>query len=78
MKTLWQKEKLLFLSNFSFSHDVFKSCLLQMRQNAPIGGKGIIVYMTSLIPQIHCRGFKQYLDTNTKISIMIICLLKEL
>ena len=32
-KTLWEKEKLLIMSNFSFSHNVFKSCLLLMRQN---------------------------------------------
>ena len=25
-KTLWKKEKLLVMSNFSFSHNVFKSC----------------------------------------------------
>ena len=31
LKTLWQKKKLLVLSNFSFCHDVFKSWLLQMR-----------------------------------------------
>ena len=39
--TLWQKEKLLVLSNFSLCHDVFKCRLLQMRQNASIGGKGL-------------------------------------
>ena len=37
LKTLWQKEKLLVLSNSSFCHDVFKSSLLKMRQNASIG-----------------------------------------
>ena len=40
LKTLWQKEKLLVLSNFFFFHNVFKSRLLQMRQNASTGGKG--------------------------------------
>ena len=30
LKTLWQKEKLLVLSNFFFCHNVFKSCLLQV------------------------------------------------
>ena len=33
----WKK---LFLSNFTFCHDVFKSRLLQMSQNASIVGKG--------------------------------------
>ena len=32
-KTVWEKEKLLVTSNFSFSHNVFKSWLLLMRQN---------------------------------------------
>ena len=40
-KTLWQKEKLLVLSNFSFCHNVFKSLLLRMCQNASISGKGL-------------------------------------
>ena len=34
----WQK---VVLSNFSFCHNVFKSRLLQMRQNASIGRKGL-------------------------------------
>ena len=33
LKTWWEKEKLLFMSNFSFPHLVFKSCLLLMHQN---------------------------------------------
>ena len=33
LKTLWEKEKLLVTSNFSFSHSVFKSCLMLMCQN---------------------------------------------
>ena len=36
LKTLWQKEKLLVLINFSFRRNVFKSCLLQRRQKAYI------------------------------------------
>ena len=39
-KTLWKKEKLLITSNFSFSHIVFKSCLLLMRQNEYLWNKG--------------------------------------
>ena len=41
LKTLWQMEKLLALSNFTFSHNVFKSPLLQRRQKASIWGKGL-------------------------------------
>ena len=28
------------MSNFTFGHNVFKSCLLILRQNASAGGKG--------------------------------------
>ena len=41
LKKLWQMEKLLVLSNFSFCYKVFKSCLLQWRQKASICGKGL-------------------------------------
>ena len=41
LKTLWQREKLLVLSNFSFCHDVFKSRQMQGRQKASICGKGL-------------------------------------
>ena len=42
MKTLWQIEKLLVTSNFSFSHNVLKSCLLLMQQNEYLWGKGFL------------------------------------
>ena len=29
-KTLWEEEKLLVMSNFSFSHNVFQSCLVSI------------------------------------------------
>ena len=35
------KEKLLVMSNFSFSHNVFKSCLLLVRQNEYLWSKGL-------------------------------------
>ena len=41
LKTLWEKEKLLVTSNLSFSHNVFKSCLLLMRQNEYLWSKGL-------------------------------------
>ena len=40
-KTLWEKEKLLVTSNFSFSHSVFKRHLLQTRKNQGLFGKGL-------------------------------------
>ena len=38
-KTLWEKEKLLVRSNFSFSHSVFKRLILQTRKNQGLLGK---------------------------------------
>ena len=40
-KTLWEKEKLLVSSNFSFSHNVFKRLILQTRKNQGLFGKGL-------------------------------------
>ena len=40
-KTLWEKEKLLITSNFSFSHNVFKSSLVLMRQNEYLWSNGL-------------------------------------
>ena len=42
LKTLLEKEKLLVTSNFSFSHNVFKSSLLLMRQNEYLWSKELI------------------------------------
>ena len=41
LKTLWEKEKLLVTSNFSFSHSVFKRLLLQTRKNQSFFEKGL-------------------------------------
>ena len=40
-KTLWKKEKLLVMSNFSFSLSVFKRLLLQLSENQGLLGKGL-------------------------------------
>ena len=40
-KTVWEKEKLLVTSNFSFSHNVFKICLVLMCQNEYLWSKGL-------------------------------------
>ena len=50
LKTLREKEKLLVTSNFSFSNNVFKSCLLLIRQNEYLWSKGLIRKLC-LIPQ---------------------------
>ena len=40
-KTLWEKEKLLVTSNFSFSCSVFKRLVQQTRKNQGLFGKGL-------------------------------------
>ena len=40
-KTLWEKEKLLIMSNFSFSYSVFKWFLLQTCKNQGLFEKGL-------------------------------------
>ena len=42
-KTLSEKEKLLVMSNFSFSHIVFKRLVLQTHKNNGLFGKGLRV-----------------------------------
>ena len=41
LEKLWEKEKLLITSSFFFSHNVFKSCVLLMRQNEYLWSKGL-------------------------------------
>ena len=38
---MWEKEKLLVTSNFSFSRSVFKKPVLQTRENQGLIGKGL-------------------------------------
>ena len=38
---MWEKKKLLVTSNFFFFHNVFKSCLLLMRQNEYLWSTGL-------------------------------------
>ena len=46
-KTLWEKEKLLVTSNFSFSHSVCKRLVLQTRKTRACLGKGLVIYKIS-------------------------------
>ena len=41
LKALWDKEKLLVTSNFCFSDNVFKSCLVLVCQNEYLWSKGL-------------------------------------
>ena len=42
---MWEKEKLLVTSNFSFSHIVFKRLVLQTRKNQGLFGKRLNLYL---------------------------------
>ena len=44
-KTLWEKEKLLIMCNFSFSHSVFKRLVPQTLKNQGLFGKGLRDHM---------------------------------
>ena len=43
---MWEKEKLIVTSNFSFSHIVFKRLQLQTSKNQGLFGKGLTLYHT--------------------------------
>ena len=40
---MWEKEKLFVMSNFSFSHSVFKRCVLQTHENQGLFGNRLMV-----------------------------------
>ena len=41
---MWEKEKMLVTSNFSFTHSVFKSLVMQTRKYQGLFGKGLTHY----------------------------------
>ena len=51
-KTLWEKEKLLVRSNFSFSHSVFKRPVLPTRKNQGLFGKGLKLHIFHCLKNI--------------------------
>ena len=61
VKTLWDKEKLLVTSNFSFSQSVFKTLVLQTRKNQGFFGKGLIYLLTSDSYDIYCHEFHSFI-----------------
>ena len=44
-KTLWEREKLLIMSNFSFFNSVFKRLVPQTHKNKGLFGKGLKMYI---------------------------------
>ena len=51
VETLWEKEKLLVTSNFSFSHRVFKRFVLQTYKNNCLFGRELS-FFTQIIAHI--------------------------
>ena len=58
LKTLWEKEKLLVTSNFSFSRSVFKRLVLQTPKIQGLFGKGLILNPPLLFPSPSVHGKK--------------------
>ena len=55
-KTLREKEKLLIMSNFFFSHSVFKTLVLQTCRNQGLFGNGLINLNKKAFETIMGRG----------------------
>ena len=55
-KTLWEKEKLLVTSNFSFSHTVFKRLGLQTHKNQGLFGKGLMLFYDNGLSLYHTKA----------------------
>ena len=56
---MWEKEKLLITSNFSFSHSVFKRLILQTRKNQGLFGKGLTLLPNDkTLDQSNLEGFE--------------------
>ena len=52
----WEKEKLLIISNFSFSHRVFKRLVLQTGKNQSLFREGLVLASLQAIPGFYnCR-----------------------
>ena len=52
-----EKEKLLVTSNFSFSHNVFKRLVRQIRKNQGLFGKGLCYVHTQLFLALYMCVF---------------------
>ena len=67
-KTLWEKEKLLITSNFSFFRSVFKRLVLQTCKNQGLFGKGLTLSQTN--PHVYVSEV-QVLKTIGKRELLI-------
>ena len=65
LKTLWEKEKLLVTSNFSFSHSVFKRLVSLGRQKVSLCGNGLTHSLKK-----HFETVPKKLQTTTEIWLL--------
>ena len=56
-KTLWEKEKLLVTSNFSFSHSVFKRLVSQGHQNGSLYGNGLTLPNDKILDMTKLKAY---------------------
>ena len=65
LKTLWENEKLPVMSNFSFSHSVFKRLVLQTRKKQGLCGKGlrrgVVSEQSSVKVVVHCFSISLFI-----------------
>ena len=71
-KTLWEKEKLLATSNFSFSQCVFKRLVLQTHKNKGLFGKGLNLYQTTTF--LDMTKLKAFADQKLNVAEITISL----
>ena len=69
-KTLWEKEKLLVTSNFSFSHSVFKRIVLHTRKNQGLYGKGLSIpeKIVQIGINLHCSMLEVFIGDDNYID----------
>ena len=66
VENIVDKEKLLVTSNFSFSHNVFKSSLFLMRENEYLWSKGLLTVLVYL--QVFVRKADHLDESKTRLS----------
>ena len=69
---MWEKEKLLVASNFSFSHSVFKRLVSQGRQKVSLCGNGLTGYQTAeffTCPKLEAFADDKIIVAETVISL---------
>ena len=66
-ETLWEKEKLLVISTFSFSHRVFKRIILQTLESKGLFWKGLILNRLSALGKGSTRLMLVHVSFSSKI-----------